>query len=104
MRDISMIKDSGDIRGLPLEIRKKIYDFIKEIDLKKDDEMRAEGEYGIYSDDGVPGLRALVAEDRIIVIMKLGVYNTIKETVVDELVFAAGVPRNDVDVLVRDLH
>lgn len=95
-------KDGGDMRDLPIEVRQKVYDFISGIDLAADDAMREEGKYGMYSDDDVPGLHAVVASDKIVVILKMGVYDLESKSINDEIVMSVGIPRNDIAALIKE--
>jgi len=96
-------EEGGTVYDLPIEVRRVIYDFIKCIDLDEDDRHRAEGSYHGHVSEEFPGLNAVVSDERITILLQMGVYDEEKQRVDGEKVLAVGVPRNDIEGLLDDV-
>ncbi len=102
MQYVGRIKKEGNIDELPTTLKRQIYDFIKSIDLEEDDKMRALGQYGMNQSDELPGVGIVIYDEKIVALIKMGVYDLESESVNDELVLAIGIPRNDIEGLIKE--
>ncbi|KKN11125.1 hypothetical protein LCGC14_1029720 [marine sediment metagenome] len=100
MEYIGRINKEGSVDDLPTILKKRLYDLIMSIDLDEDDKLRSEGQYGMHQSDEAPGLSVLIYDKKIVVMIKMGVYNLESGLVDDEIMVAPGVPRNDMKRLV----
>ena len=89
-------KEGGHIDELPIEVKKSIHDLIMSIDLDNADKMTAEGNYGMYQSDEVPGISVVVGDKKIVALVKMGVYDLETRSINDEMVMAVGIPMNDI--------
>ncbi len=95
-------KDGGDIKDFPMKIKKQIYDLIMSVDLDEADKLRSEGQYGMYQSEETPGLSVIVYDEKIVALIRMGVYDLESESVNDEKLVAVGIPRNDIERLIED--
>lgn len=95
-------KKGGRVDDLPIEIKRQVYDFIMSLDLDEDDRLRAEGQYGMHQSYEVPGIGVIVCDDKIIALIKMAVYDLDSESVDDEIMVAMGIPRNDIERLIKE--
>lgn len=95
-------KKGGSVDDLPIEIKRQVYNFIMSLDLDEDDKLRAEGQHGMHQSDEVPGIGVIVYDEKIVALIKMGVYNLESESVDDEIMVAIGIPRNDIERLIKE--
>lgn len=97
------IKTKGKVEELPFYVRKKMYDLITSIDLEEADRLRAKGKFGIYKSEEEPGIGIIVYDEKIVMLMRTGVYDLENQSMADEDVFVSvGISRNKIEDLVKE--
>lgn len=104
------LKKLGDIMNteyidelLSLEVKKKIYDFIKSMDLEEEDKLRAEGKYYMHQSDELPHMGLVVDDDRIVLLINNRVYNMEKQEFEDNnIILKVPIPRDNIEMLLED--
>ena len=93
----------GKVEKLPLYVRKKMYDLITSIDLEEDDRRRAEGKFGIHQSEEEPGIGVVVYDEKIVILMRTGVYDLENQSMTDkEVLVSVSIPRNDIERLIKE--
>lgn len=92
----------GNVLDSPLWFRKKIYDCIKQIDFDEINEMLKNPEAEAIMCNEFKGLNIAIGKDKIVVFIRMKFYNTdTKETEKDK-VFAFGIPRDELEDLIKE--
>jgi hypothetical protein len=98
---MSFIKeDKGKIKDIPLTVRKYVYNFLKEIDFDKVDEILDINGGGVISEE-VNGLQIAIFKDSIMIFVKMKYYDFDNKELTDDKILTFKIKRNEIESLCK---